>query len=158
LSRYMLLAVLMANCLGTPAQVPSVSGSGSLHNSASPTPVSGESWLKHLNRPFNDTSMGKTEELAPGAEEAESAPATLNVVLPTSSTTLSGSDLYRLNCRGCHGAEGQGAPPEINSVINPVRATSAALVMERMKSRGLDISPSAANELAQQAREALVKR
>lgn len=41
--------------------------------------------------------------------------------------TLTGADLYRLNCRSCHNPEGTGLPPEINSVIGPIRATSPAL-------------------------------
>ncbi len=72
--------------------------------------------------------------------------------------TLHGSDLYRLNCQGCHGESGQGAPPEINSVINPVRATSVALVMARMKTAGMDISRADAVKLAQQSNAALLQR
>ena len=30
-----------------------------------PTPVAGESWLQHLHRSFDDTSMGKTGQLGP---------------------------------------------------------------------------------------------
>ena len=79
--------------------------------------------------------------------------------------TLKGSDLYRLNCQGCHGESGAGTAPEINSVINPVRSTSVALVMERMKNTGMDIGPGrrcqtrtavksgAATETAQRGRE-----
>jgi mono/diheme cytochrome c family protein len=72
--------------------------------------------------------------------------------------TLHGSDLYRMNCRGCHGEQGQGAPPEINSVINPVRATSAAAVMERMKTAGMEISRTDAAKLAQQSQGMLLDR
>jgi mono/diheme cytochrome c family protein len=71
---------------------------------------------------------------------------------------MHGSDLYRLNCQGCHGEAGLGAPPEINSVVGPVRATSVQLVVERMKKTGMDISSSAAGELAKQAKEALLLR
>ena len=52
----------------------------------------------------------------------------------------------------------QGAPPEINSVINPVRATSVALVMDRMKQSGMDISRAEAVKLAQQSNVALLLR
>jgi mono/diheme cytochrome c family protein len=72
--------------------------------------------------------------------------------------TLHGADLYRLNCQGCHGEAGLGAPPEINSLVNPVRATSVPAVMERMKKVGMDISPANAKELAKQARTALLQR
>jgi mono/diheme cytochrome c family protein len=126
------------------------------------TPVEGESWLEHLNRPFDQTSMGKTGRLgppspAPGEPAARRLQASSSRFAPQA-MTLHGSDLYRLDCRGCHGESGQGAPPEINSVINPVRATSVALVMERMKSTGMEISRADAGTLAQQANAALLQR
>jgi mono/diheme cytochrome c family protein len=125
------------------------------------TAVTGESWLNHLHRPFNETSMGKTGHLGPpppiSGEESPSWQMQLSSNMMRA-TTLHGSDLYRLNCQGCHGESGQGAPPEINSVINPVRATSVAAVLERMKSTGLDISRADATKLAQQSRTALLQR
>jgi mono/diheme cytochrome c family protein len=51
-----------------------------------------------------------------------------------------------------------GAPPEINSVVNPVRATSVSLVTERMKKTGMEITPAAAAELTKQAQDALLQR
>jgi mono/diheme cytochrome c family protein len=72
--------------------------------------------------------------------------------------TLHGSDLYRMNCQGCHGESGEGAPPEINSVINPVRATSVELVMARMKVTGMEIGRADAVKLAQQSKTALLQR
>jgi mono/diheme cytochrome c family protein len=71
---------------------------------------------------------------------------------------LHGADLYRLNCEGCHGESGLGAPPEIASIINPVRATSVSLVMQRMKSVGADVSRAQAAELAGQSKTALLQR
>jgi|SRR5271165_1591891 len=126
------------------------------------TAVTGESWLTHLNRPFGETSMGRTGRLgppapAPAEEAARWLPASSSNVT-TQVVTLHGSDLYRLNCQGCHGESGQGAPPEINSVINPVRSTSVALVMERMKTVGMDMSRADAAKLAQQSNTALLQR
>jgi mono/diheme cytochrome c family protein len=71
---------------------------------------------------------------------------------------LHGSDLYRLNCRGCHGGTGSGSPPEINSVINPVRATSVAIILERTKKTGQEMSHAGAAELANQAKVLLLQR
>ncbi len=71
---------------------------------------------------------------------------------------LRGSDLYRLNCQGCHGESGLGAPPEIGSVIDPVRATSTVLVAERMKKVGMVMSYRQTAELVSQSRDALLKR
>jgi mono/diheme cytochrome c family protein len=126
------------------------------------TAVTGESWINHLNRQLGNTSMGKTGRLgppppAPGDGPPRGEPAPL-IGCATQSTTLHGADLYRLNCRGCHGEAGLGAPPEINSVIDPLRGTSVPLVMERMKKSGVDMTRSEATQLAQQAQAALVQR
>jgi len=124
------------------------------------TVVSGESWLSHLHRSFDNTSMGKTGRLGPGPQEPEVSLPMAEMVLDSVETrrVLRGSDLYRLNCQGCHGESGEGAPPEINSVINPVRATSVPLVMARMKSAGIDMSYAEAANLAQQSKKALLER
>lgn len=126
------------------------------------TAVSGESWLTHLSRPFNETSMGKTGRLGPPAPAPGETTSPWQPELPppaaSQTLTLHGSDLYRLNCQGCHGESGQGAPPEINSVINPVRATSVTLVMDRMKTTGMEISRADAVKLAQQSNTALLQR
>lgn len=71
---------------------------------------------------------------------------------------LSGVDLYRFKCQGCHGVFGVGAPPEIGSVIDPVRATSAKLYVERMKQVGMDVDLKDATPLAKQARQTLIDR
>jgi mono/diheme cytochrome c family protein len=123
--------------------------------------VEGESWISHLHRSFNDTSMGKTWELGPpppmpGEEYPRGQE--LSTGYATQTVTLHGSDLYRLNCQGCHGASGLGAPPEINSVINPVRATSVAMILERTKKTGQEMTRADAAVLAGQAKSLLIKR
>ena len=125
------------------------------------TPVTGESWLSHLHRTFDETSMGKTGRLGPAELEPRNSPSMFLAVAsgPVGQTvTLHGSDLYRLNCRGCHGEAGLGAPPEINSVINPVRAGSAALILERMKKSGMSMSRADAAKLAKQSQDAVLQR
>jgi mono/diheme cytochrome c family protein len=123
--------------------------------------VSGESWLKHLQRSFNETSMGKTGDLGPAVGAADPVQVRWSPSLTTlgiEKLTVHGSDLYRFNCRGCHGESGLGSPPEIHSVINPVRATSAELLVERMKSSGMDVSRADAAQMAKQARDAISMR
>jgi mono/diheme cytochrome c family protein len=71
---------------------------------------------------------------------------------------LSGSDLYRLNCQSCHGPKGEGKPPEINSLIEPVRGTSPALIEQRMKSTGHPVGADMAKQLATEADSALRER
>jgi mono/diheme cytochrome c family protein len=129
---------------------------------ATATPVIGESWLKHLHRPFDETSMGRTWDLGPPAampgEESTHWQPELTPGFATNTVPLHGSDLYRLNCQGCHGVSGVGAPPEINSVINPVRATSVAVIMERTKKTGQDMTRADAVALAKQASALLLER
>src|ERR1700757_1567369 len=126
------------------------------------TPVEGESWLKHLHRTFEETSMGKTGRLGPpraiGGEETSDRQTSLSADATNQTVTLHGSDLYRLNCWGCHGEFGLGAPPEINSVINPTRAMSAQVILERMKNLGMDMSRADAAVLANQSKAALLER
>jgi mono/diheme cytochrome c family protein len=126
------------------------------------TAVAGESWLNHLHRSFNDTSMGKTGRSGPPApmpgEESASWQLRLSLDFATKTATLHGSDVYRLNCRGCHEESGLGAPPEINSTIDPVRATSVAVILGRMKKAGVDMSRANATVLAKQSNTALLQR
>jgi cytochrome c len=141
------------------------------------TAARGESWLTHLHRSFDETSMGKTGRLGPAAEDQDGHITAL-LAAPqgqasfertefssevrnadrTNPVTLRGSDLYRLSCRGCHGETGAGAPPEIGSVLNPVRATSPSLVLERMQGLRMQTSAAQAAEMARQSREALLDR
>lgn len=131
---------------------------------AAVTAVEGESWLTHLHRPLNTTSMGKTWRVGPfpsttmeGIQAFQAEPEfPLHFAGPA--VTVHGGDLYRMNCRGCHDESGLGAPPEIGSVINPIRATSTSLVLERMKGLGMAIGRKQAAELASQSMNALLQR
>src|SRR5215469_15705858 len=67
------------------------------------TPVSGESWLSHLHRPLEQTSMGKTGRLGPativpGRQAAEQnwAIERLGYETAKQSVIVQGADLYRL--------------------------------------------------------------
>ena len=128
------------------------------------TAVKGESWLEHLHRSFNETSMGKASGAYGPAAPIPSDWPLRHPSLAVSQrftgpgTTLRGQDLFRFKCQGCHGPAGTGALPEINSVIDPVRATSAQLYMKRMKAVGMDVSKANAELLASQAKKLLLDR
>jgi mono/diheme cytochrome c family protein len=127
------------------------------------TAVEGESWIRHLKTSFSATSMGRTTwHLGPPpparGEEAPPWQLKISPTYPGQSITLSGSDLYRLNCRGCHGELGHGAPPEIHSVIGPVQATSADATVERMKKAGQEMSRADAAAIAKESRKLLMQR
>ncbi len=114
------------------------------------TPVSGSSWLEHLRISFDRTSMGRMGQNTPpptiryepkwnqlaGSEDLNER------------FVLSGSDLYRLDCESCHQPDGRGSPPEIHSLIEPVQATSAAFMEQRMKAMGRPISAAMARDMA----------
>ena len=137
-------------------------GLGTLNASEVPvTGVAGRSWLNQLNRSFEDTSMGKTGHLGPAPSLNGDDASRFQMSLSTNATdavSLRGADLYRLNCQSCHGESGQGAPPEINSVINPVRATSVPMVLERMKATGMNMPRGEAVKMAAQSKDALLQR
>lgn len=126
------------------------------------TAVEGESWIKHLHKTFNTTSMGKTWSLGPPPPAPGGQPSTWELKLSPSyasqTVSLQGADVYRLNCRGCHQESGTGAPPEIHSVIDPVRATSVDAIMARMKKIGMEMSRADAQVLAQQGNAAVLER
>jgi mono/diheme cytochrome c family protein len=126
------------------------------------TAVKGESWISHLHKRFSDTSMGKTWHSGAPApmpgEKSKDGQQKLSLDFAARTMAFHGSDVYRLNCRGCHAESGHGAPPEINSVIDPVRATSVEVIMARMKKAGMNMSRANATLLAKQSNTALLDR
>jgi mono/diheme cytochrome c family protein len=88
------------------------------------TPVSGRSWLHTLGVDYRDTSLGRgAGRYGPNpsdlATDRKAAPVTLGARV-----TVTGADLYRVNCQACHRAEGTGAPPEIKSVLPAVQGST----------------------------------
>jgi len=126
------------------------------------TAVRGESWISHLHKKFSDTSMGKTYHSGPVApmpgEKSGGGQGKLSLDFANRTMAFHGADVYRLNCRGCHEESGHGTPPEINSVIDPVRATSAEVIMARMKKAGMNMSRANVTLLAKQSNTALLDR
>jgi mono/diheme cytochrome c family protein len=154
---------LLACCLLGPAALGQTTPVHAAKAGETPvTAVEGQSWIRHIRKSFNDTSMGKTWVLGPPpAAQGESAPPWQMKITPeyaTQSISLSGSDLYRLSCRGCHGPEGKGAPPEINSIVGPVQATSIQATMERMRRAGMAMSQADVAAMAKDSKAMLLHR
>jgi len=120
------------------------------------TPVEGDSWLRHLGIPFIASNIGRVADWGPSPSSAPDQPTSKEG--PDGGFLLSGSDLYRLNCRSCHKADGSGVPPEINSLIGPVQATSAVMIRAQMKQRGIDLDAKTVNQLVSQAQASLRAR
>jgi mono/diheme cytochrome c family protein len=148
------------------------------------TPVKGPSWLDHLGLQVSQTRMGEMGGSGPPpagdrrepdvAGVATASPGPLESIMRrflsvfrsqpeqpaafAETFQLAGADLYRLNCRSCHGPGGEGAPPAIKSLLDPVRAASPALLQERMKAAGHPITAAMAEQLASQAEAAIRDR
>jgi mono/diheme cytochrome c family protein len=119
------------------------------------TPVEGPSTLHRLHRTIEGSSMGWGGQW--------SAPLNLTTPTPPRAGTrgdfvLSGADLYRISCRACHRPNGEGAPPEINSIIGPVQSASVSWLTERMKAMGRPVDPAFIRELTSSTEADLLKR
>jgi mono/diheme cytochrome c family protein len=122
-------------------------------------PVEGPSNFHRLGLPFESSSMGRTGVWGLPPESYEGPPTNFMVLGGrTRAAILTGADLYRFECRPCHRAEGDGAPPEIPAIAGPVQATSATLMARRMKERGRPISAAFARELAAGSEKDLLDR
>ena len=166
LQRLAWLGIVVVLCqAANPRSASAVAATAQTHHAAAVplgniqvTPVEGPSWLQHLGRPMNESSMGQTGLWGPSPiQEQGAAPFNLTLSLQ-GSLAISGADLYRLSCRACHGDRGEGAPPEINSIIAPVQATSPELILARMKKSGAPISTTVARQLATQSKTSLLHR
>ena len=134
-------------------------------------PVDGPSWLKRKSLTVSKTHMGQMGgPLTPGTVSdglkpimqrflsnirgnPEQAAKALNEEF-----MVSGVDLYRWNCQGCHGADGKGFDPEINSIIGPVQGTSPVLTRARMEKRGLDVDDDMVKQVTDLADQSLRDR
>jgi mono/diheme cytochrome c family protein len=124
------------------------------------TPVGGSSWIGHLGLSFGMTAMGRMGTKAP--------PPTVtyqprwNALAGSESLArpfvLSGSDLYRLDCESCHQPDGRGSPPEVNSLVDAVRATSPALMEQRLKMLRSPVDQSLVRQMTTAAMAAIRAR
>ncbi len=120
------------------------------------TPVDGPSTLHHLGLTIEQSSMGWTGQFA------VSPPPPLTRLTGEQQLTrpfvMTGADLYRVSCRACHKADGSGSPPEINSILGPVRSASVEWETDRMKQLGRPADPKFVRDLATQSQADLLKR
>ena len=145
----------------------------------------GPSWLKHLGLAVSQTRIGQmggtgtppaNSHVNPQPPSGDpSGTANLNSTIQRFLSTFrsnpeksgailneefpaSGADLYRWNCQACHGPDGQGAAPEINSVLGPVQGTSPVMTRKRMEARGLDVDDDMIQQVTELAEASLRDR
>jgi mono/diheme cytochrome c family protein len=148
-------SVLIALCVGVTQGA--AQQAGAKPKRAAPmevTAVQGPSTLHQLHRTIEGSSMGWGGQWSP--------PLNLTTPPPRAGTrgdfVLSGADLYRISCRACHRPNGEGAPPEINSIIGPIQSASVQWLTERMKALGRPSDPAFIRELTSSTEADLRKR
>lgn len=137
------------------------------------TGITEQSWLKNKGLIVSKTHMGQMGgSVSAGSQEpvAKLKPimqrflSTFRSDPQQASTILnepflaSGADLYRWNCRGCHGPEGKGFDPEINSIIGPVQGTSESMTRARMEARGVEADDDMVKQVSELAQQSLRDR
>lgn len=90
------------------------------------TPPEGPSWLETMGVSFERSSLGRLGTLGAEGHGRPSPAPTLEQAL-TAGFDIDGEDLYRYNCRSCHGAAGAGLPPEVLPLTPAIKATSEAI-------------------------------
>ncbi len=130
------------------------------------TAISGPSLLTHLDLGVTTSKLGQIGGKAAAPETPRTEPSLRTFTFGQGDLdgvlarrfTLTGADLYRLSCQSCHGPDGTGAPPEVNSLIGPVQGTSPALITDRLKQTGAPVDPAFIAQLAAEARTVLRQR
>ncbi len=115
-------------------------------------PVAGPSWLEHLDVELEQTHMGQMGGEGPPPPSSRKEP------VSGETFEVEGADLYRLECRSCHGPDGNGAIPEILPLIASVRATSLVLTERAAKNSGQTLAPGMARSLVADAEKELRDR
>jgi mono/diheme cytochrome c family protein len=135
--------------------------------------IESPSWLKNKGLTVAKTHMGQMGGSAFSPTDAEagklktimqkflgtlrSDPQQASAIL-NQQFSVTGAVLYRWNCQGCHGPEGKGFDPEINSIIGPVQGTSEALTKARMAARGVEADDEMVQQVTELAQQALHDR
>jgi len=140
---------------------------------APPTSLSGSSWLRALAITVDTTPLGHLGGVGPPREPVDTprfrdsvrraatlagtkdAEARRSLETPF---TIDGEEIYRLNCRACHGPRGAGYPPEVASIVGVARALSPALLEQNMRTKLVTVRPDLARELAHQTEQSLRER
>lgn len=114
--------------------------------------LGGPSLLRRAGLELDSSVLGKLGGVAPVLADASREPTPVHA---NTTFRVEGADLYRMACQSCHGAEAKGAPPEINDLLGPAQATSAALTAQRLRDLDHPVDDALMRELAASAQSAL---
>ncbi len=124
------------------------------------TSVAGDAWLKHLGLTRQTSAMGRSGDVGALPRSAATPRWGESSIAESLDKpfTLTGADLYRIDCQACHNVEGIGTPPEIRSLIDAVRATSPDAIRAQMSKRGMTLDAATIRQMTAQADTALRER
>lgn len=120
------------------------------------TPVAGPAWLTQLGVTLSETSIGRGSGRV-GPTTRPASPPLTSLVVP-SAVTLTGADLYRLNCQACHGHSGAGAPPEVKSAVDPIRGVPLDVLRKQLKAQHQPEGQAAARATPRRVRAGILLR
>ncbi len=164
-------AILLLAPAGAPSGGQAAEGGPS--RAAAVTSLGGPSWLRSLAITVDETKLGHMGGAGPAPASPRAAAfdedvrravalAGSNDAAARASlqarVTADGADIYRLECRSCHGPDGRGEPPEVGSIVGLVRALSPALLEENMRKAGRPVRSDLAGQLAKEAEKSLAER
>ena len=142
-------ALLPQSLVGQSSQPPAAA-------SGQVTPVAGPGWLTKLGVNLSQTSIGRGSGRYGPTTRPEAPPMTALVV--PSSVSLTGADLYRLNCQACHGLSGAGAPPEVKSAVDPIRGVPIDVLRKQMRAQHQPEDQAAARATPARVRAGMLLR
>lgn len=122
------------------------------------TPASGSSWLTVMKRSLDRTALGRAGTTGQAVAAEAPGPSLDLAAMLRQGLVVRGSDLFRYNCRACHGAAGAGLPPEIQPLTRGVRATSIVVQKRVLSAEGGSVETGEAEEMARLAEAALRHR
>ncbi len=137
------------------------------------TSVGGPSWLRALAISVDATKLGHMGGggAAPAAARAAAFDEDVRRAVGLAGSNdaaaraslearvaIDGADIYRFECRSCHGPDGKGQPPEVGNILSLMRATSTALLEQNLRKAGKPVQPYLAKQLAEQAEKSLAER
>jgi mono/diheme cytochrome c family protein len=135
------------------------------------SPHQGPSWLRTLAISVDTTRLGHLGGEGPSAPASQALGGAIQRALAVAGIkdaearkaldepfAVDGEELYRLNCRACHGPRGEGAAPDVASLLGFAGALSPELLGKRMADAGNPIPIALATELSAQAERRLRER
>ncbi len=116
------------------------------------TPVKGPGWIVGYLK-------DKIEKSPLGHQGGTEVAAATDVQPGVNGFVVSGSDLYRVSCRSCHGPTAEGDMPTIPGIVSTISGTSKALLSAQLeKQMGKPPAPDMVAQITDMSKQNILKR